>query len=380
MATLELCGVGKTFANGVEAVCDVNVTVADGELFVIVGPSGCGKSTVLRMVAGLDEVSTGDVLIDGVRVNELTPQQRDIAMAFQHYALYPHMTVAENIGFALKVAQRHVDEIERRVADVARMLDLADVLERTPRTLSGGQQQRVAMGRAIIRSPRMLLMDEPMSNLDAQLRIAGRSELLNIHRRVLTTTMYVTHDQVEAMALGDRVAVMRAGRLVQCASPTEVYARPANVFVARFMGSPPMNLLAAAVVLDESRVVLEVGVHRLVLDGTALARSARLREFAGRRIAVGIRPESLHRDGDGPLVVSTQSVESLGPDQLVHATIDAASVDDHGDQIVVGPPRRTSISVRLPADDDVNLWAPLRLGVDLDALHYFDLTTGLPIS
>ncbi len=376
MSTLELRGVGKTFPDGFQAVRDLDVTVDDGELFVIVGPSGCGKSTVLRMVAGLEAVTVGEVVIDGVRVNAMGPQQRDVAMAFQAYALYPHMSVAENIGFSLKMAGLHSNEVDRRVRETARLLDLADVLERSPRHLSGGQQQRVAMARAIIRDPRLLLMDEPMSNLDARLRAHGRAEILRMHRRLSTTTMYVTHDQVEAMALGDRIAVMRDGRVVQCASPVEVYHRPVDLFVAQFMGSPPMNIVRATLAISGSRAALAVGSQSVALDANALVTAPELAGMDRRQVAVGIRPESLRYDTSGQLVAGVVATEGHGPDRLVHATIDAPGVSVVGNRLVVGSDPTSMITVPVPVRDAINLWKPLVLRVDPSDILLFDLTTG----
>ncbi len=376
MATLELRGVGKTYPDGTEAVRDLDVTVEDGQLFVIVGPSGCGKSTVLRMIAGLEEVTTGDVVIDGVHVNAMGPRERDVAMAFQAYALYPHMTVAENIGFALKLAGMHSDELDRRVHAIARTLELSDVLERSPARLSGGQQQRVALGRSIIRAPRLLLMDEPLSNLDAHLRTEARYEILRTQRRLSTTTVYVTHDQTEAMALGDEVAVMRSGRVVQHGSPHDIYRRPVDVFVARFMGSPPMNILRARVAIQDGQAALEMGEQALRLDPAVLAETPELAALDRQHVAVGIRPESLHPDPSGQLAVGVMASEGLGGDRLVHATIDAPGVDVAGTEVVVSREWRSTITVRVPADAAISLWEPLVLGVDTSGICLFDLDTG----
>ena len=247
MSSLQLRHVSKSYGNG-RVVADLDLQVDDGELFVLVGPSGCGKTTVLRMIAGLEDVSCGDVLMDGVVINDVDAGQRDIAMAFQTYALYPHMTVAENIGFPLRLAHERVASVNRRVREVADLLQLADVLDRHPKQLSGGQQQRSALGRALVREPRLLLMDEPMSNLDTQLRAETRSAIWRIQRRLHLTTVCVTHDQVEAMSMGDRIAVMHQGRIVQCGRPSELYERPVDVFVGQFIGSPSMNVLEATVV------------------------------------------------------------------------------------------------------------------------------------
>jgi multiple sugar transport system ATP-binding protein len=378
MATLELRHLSKTYPNGDPAVRDLDLTIRDGELFVLVGPSGCGKTTVLRLVAGLEEPTVGDVVIDGVRVNDVTTRERDIAMAFQHGALYPHMTVAENIGFALKMARVRKAEQARRVHAVAQLLDLDDVLDRRPAKISGGQQQRVAMGRALIRNPRLFLMDEPMSNLDAKLRTEARAEILKIQRRLGVTTMYVTHDQVEAMALGDRVGVMNAGRLVQCGPPTEVYHAPADLFVAQFMGSPPMNVVLASIVAARDGLTLCIGSHVVPLDQGTVAE--RLRGLAGRDVAVGIRPEAFrHDDRGGSMTLSLDFTELLGSEQLAHATVDAPAVSLTDGVVHIAPEPSTTIAATVDPHDDLDRWKPFRLSVDTSRLHFFDLTSGAPI-
>ncbi len=376
MANVQLRGVGKEFADGATAISGLDLTVDDGELFVLVGPSGCGKTTILRMVAGLDQPTWGEILIGGVRANDLGPRQRDIAMTFQQHALYPHMSVAQNLGFPLRMRGENARRVAARVREVARLLDVDDVLDRRPRQLSGGQQQRVALGRSIIREPRVFLMDEPMSNLDTGLRIESRAHIMKLQQRLGTTTLYVTHDQVEAMAMGDRLAVMRNGRIVQCGPPTEIYERPGDMFVAQFMGSPPMSIVRATVVRSGDGVDLRLGAQAVGLDDTALARRPWLRRMDGRPIAVGVRPEALRRDETGPLVASVAFTEALGSERLVHASIDAPCVSLTDDGVVVGADRHSMISTFLDVHARVNRWEPYRMRVDTDSLHLFDLSTG----
>src|SRR3954452_14229586 len=285
MASVSFEEVSKLFGDGTRAVDRLDLDIADGEVMVFVGPSGCGKTTALRMVAGLEDISGGVVRIGERVVNDLSPKSRDIAMVFQSYALYPHLTVRDNIAFPLKIAKVPKDEIRRRVAEAARILDLEPYLQRKPRALSGGQRQRVAMGRAIVREPAVFLLDEPLSNLDAKLRVQMRADIKKLQDDLGTTTIYVTHDQVEAMTMGDRVAVMRKGELQQVAPPQELYDRPANIFVAGFIGSPAMNMLEADVERSADGVELVLGDARLSID------LARLGSYAGATVVVGIRPE-----------------------------------------------------------------------------------------
>jgi multiple sugar transport system ATP-binding protein len=337
MADVTLTDVWKVFPDGTEAVRSVDLEIADGELIVLVGPSGCGKTTVLRMVAGLDEVSRGTIRIGGRVVNDIPPRDRDVAMVFQNYALYPHMSVFENMAFSLKLANRPKHEIEERVRSAAAILGLEELLDRMPRALSGGQRQRVAMGRAIVRSPQVFLMDEPLSNLDAKLRVQMRAEIARIQQHLQVTTLYVTHDQTEAMTLGDRVAVMRNGVLQQIAPPQVLYDRPANVFVAGFIGSPPMNLLEGRLTSDRGGVVVELGESRLRVPDEVVHDRPRLATFDGRRVIVGIRPEDLEdaalvqqatADRHLPSVVELR--ETLGSDVVLHAAVaaPAAMTDD----------------------------------------------------
>jgi multiple sugar transport system ATP-binding protein len=319
------------------------------------------------------------VLIDGEPVTHQGPRDRDIAMAFQDYVLYPHLTVAENIGFSLKVHQVPKADLERRIREVARLLDLEDLLGERPRTLSGGQRQRVALGRAIIRSPRLLLMDEPLSNLDTKRRVEARSEIVTIQRRLRITTLHVTHDQGEAMAMADRLGVMRHGRLVQLGTPTEVYTRPVDLFVARFIGSPPMTVLEADLVEDDDGIVVDAGRWRVPVPGETIDVRPDVRGLVGRRLGVGFRPQSLHLDPRGPIVADVASIEVLGADQVVQATVEGVPVaaENGGDGIRRG---RARMAVVLDAHRCVDPWRPLRLGLDADALHFFDLDTGAALA
>ncbi|HEV2809008.1 MAG TPA: sn-glycerol-3-phosphate ABC transporter ATP-binding protein UgpC [Acidimicrobiales bacterium] len=384
MAALVLDGVAKRFPDGTVAVHALDLAIDDGELMVLVGPSGCGKSTVLRMVAGLESPTEGTITIGGRVANDLSPGDRDVAMVFQDYALYPHMTVHANIAFALKAQGLPRRDIDARVREVARLLGIESLLRRRPRALSGGERQRVAMGRAIVRRPAAFLMDEPLSNLDAKLRAGLRTEIRRLHRELATTFLYVTHDQVEAMTLGDRVAVLRQGRLQQVAAPQEVYAEPASVFVAAFMGSPAMNLLRAPLDSVDGRRVARAGPWEV-----PLARSLALDHD---EVVVGFRPEHLEPApgppaGDGASVaeVEVEVVEPLGSVALVHFHVDADPVtvlDDRASDGTLLPsarPRRVpvvaSIDGRLgPAAAMAG--ARLRLRMDPAAVHLFHPVTG----
>jgi multiple sugar transport system ATP-binding protein len=325
MADIKLDKLGKRFPNGFEAVKELSLEIAEAELLVLVGPSGCGKTTALRMIAGLEDISSGDLYIGGQRVNDVLERDRDIAMVFQNYALYPHMTVAQNIAFSLKLQRRKKREIKQRVQETAKLLGLEELLDRKPKQLSGGQRQRVAMGRAIIRQPQVFLMDEPLSNLDAQLRVHMRGEIEALQKRLGVTTVYVTHDQVEAMTMGDRVAVLRAGELQQVDTPTNVYDRPANLFVAGFIGSPPMNMARGTIEPGEGGLVTRLGSATIPIPAE-LARERALDVWLGREVMVGIRPEDL--GGPGPqrtpvLSATIDRVEALGSDLLCFFHVDA---------------------------------------------------------
>ena len=290
MSTLTMRNLQKRYENGYEAVPGLDLEINDGEFLVLVGPSGCGKSTVLRMVAGLEDISGGDMMIDGVRVNEMNPQQRDIAMVFQSYALSPNMTVGENIAFAMKLRKTPKAEVDQKVREVAQLLELDKVLDRKPGQLSGGQRQRVAMGRAIVRKPKAFLMDEPLSNLDAKLRVQMRAEIAKLQRDLNVTTVYVTHDQIEAMTMGDRVAVLSRGVLQQVDTPQRLYDHPNSIFVASFIGSPQMNLFAGSIRLGDTPTV-SIGSQAIPLAASVLDARPALRSYEGKEVAVGVRPE-----------------------------------------------------------------------------------------
>jgi multiple sugar transport system ATP-binding protein len=388
MASVSIEAVTKVYPNGFQAVSSLDLEIADGEFMVLVGPSGCGKTTALRIVAGLDRATDGEVRIGDRVVNEVSSKDRDIAMVFQNYALYPHMTVRENIGYALKLRRIPKPEIRRRVDEAAVVLGLGDYLERRPAQLSGGQRQRVAMGRAIVREPSAFLMDEPLSNLDAKLRVEMRAEVAAIHRRLGVATIYVTHDQVEAMTMGDRVAVLRGGVLQQCDQPQRLYEQPANIFVAAFIGSPPMNLFegrlnedATAVVLGSQSVKLGESVHRSL---------PALRSHANSIVTVGIRPEELVLGGEADpsseteaLAGTVELVEALGAELLVHFMIDARRVEPEGvreadaEGLQAGTlgSRRRMIA-RVPPRSQLPLGAPARFLLDTGHLHFFDADGG----
>jgi len=382
MADVVLDRVAKVFAGGTVAVDDVSLAVADGEFMVLVGPSGCGKSTVLRMVAGLEDVTAGTVSIGGRVVNFLPPRARDIAMVFQNYALYPHMTVAGNLSFALKLGKKPKEEIREQVLDTAQVLGLEDLLERKPAALSGGQRQRVAMGRAIVRRPQVFLMDEPLSNLDAKLRVAMRGELSRLHRKYGTTTLYVTHDQVEAMTLGHRLAVLDRGRLQQVGAPEEVYGRPRNIFVAGFIGSPAMNLARSRVIAGPAGLSLAVGDNRWHLPEPVLHHRPTLHHYVDREVVVGLRPGAFAIAGsdtppDAPrLRCLAATVEALGSERNVLFTPPGEALRTAGDDDA------TLWTARLDASTLVHTGDDIELSVDLAGAHFFDpdTTDALPVT
>lgn len=379
MATLELRSVEKEYPGGFRAVRGVSARLEDGEFVAIVGPSGCGKTSVLRMIAGLERVTAGDVLIDGDRVNDDTPQQRDIAMSFQEHALYPHLTVEQNMGFALRCAGVHRREVAERVGALAERLGLESLLERRPMHLSGGQQQRVAMARAIIRDPRLFLMDEPLSNLDAKLRTEARATITSIHRRLRSTTVYVTHDQLEAMSMADRVLVMRQGEVVQRGAPIDVYRAPDDLFVASFLGSPPLSTLLGRVEpTSTGEVELVMGSHRQRFAAERFPSLCRLLGGGGREVVVGIRPEAVRFDPHGPLELSVESAESLGREWHVRLVVDAPAVtvgeDGVGHEVRSHP--FSAISLLAPLDAAPSLWAPIRASIDAAGVHLFDPVDG----
>jgi ABC-type sugar transport system ATPase subunit len=366
MAQVALDHVTKVFDDHVLAVDDLTLTVGDGEFLILVGPSGCGKSTALRMLAGLEKVTSGRIAIDGRIINNVSPRDRDIAMVFQNYALYPHMTVFRNLAFGLRQRKVHPREIDRRVREVSEMLGLEDLLARRPAQLSGGQRQRVAMGRALVREPKAFLLDEPLSNLDAKLRVQMRAELKRLHQRIAITTIYVTHDQVEAMTLGDRIAVLSGGKLQQLGPPQEVYDHPANVFVAGFIGSPPMNLLRATAA--SGRVT--AGDMQLDIPGVA-----------DGEVIVGLRPETLRPAEDGlPAVPFTVDVvEPLGDEIVVHGTVAGRLLDGGAeDQIpATGPePAHATITARFDPQLRPKVGERIPLRIRPEAVHVFDPATG----
>jgi len=332
VAPVSMDKLNKVYENGFHAVKDMTLDIHDGEFMVLVGPSGCGKTTALRMVAGLEDITSGELRIGDKVVNDETPKERDIAMVFQNYALYPHMTVRENIGFALKLRHMPKSELNAKVNDAAEILGLTDWLDRKPGQLSGGQRQRVAMGRAIVRQPSVFLMDEPLSNLDAKLRVQMRAEVARIQRHLATSTIYVTHDQVEAMTMGDRCTVMREGTLQQVDTPQHLYDHPDNIFVAAFIGSPAMNLYDATV--GEGARFIKLGSQEIDLPESVVLKRPALRSYAGKDVVVGLRPEHLpaeSEDATGPkLVGDVDLVEALGSELVVHFTIDARRVRAEG--------------------------------------------------
>jgi multiple sugar transport system ATP-binding protein len=377
MGEIELQHVTKVFPGDVVALDDVSLRIEDGEFIALVGPSGCGKSTLLRALAGLEEVTDGEISIDGRDVTDLAPRHRDVAMVFQSYALYPHMTVRENLGYGLKVRRTAKGEVRERVDEVARMLGLDELLERKPAQLSGGQRQRVAMGRAIVRRPKVFLMDEPLSNLDAKLRVGMRASLAQLHRQLATTTVYVTHDQVEAMTLGQRVAVMRDGRILQVDAPQRLYEQPRDLFVAGFIGSPAMNLVDATIDGDE----LEFGQFRVPLDpGRRPAGSA-------SRVVLGIRPESFEdaafTSPDWPTIdVAVVVVEELGSDAHVFFPVDAPrvtpeAIEAEGEEDARLVADETALlNARVDPRTAARVGSGLRLAVDPRRFHFFDPETG----
>jgi multiple sugar transport system ATP-binding protein len=356
LAAVRLDSVRKVYANGQVAVADASFDAADGELLVLVGPSGCGKSTLLRMIAGLESVTSGTLAIGERVVNDVPPRDRDIAMVFQNYALYPHMTVAENLAFGLNLRHTPRDETETRVRQAAEMLDLSTVLDRKPAQLSGGQRQRVALGRALVRKPAVFLLDEPLSNLDAKLRLGMRVEIAKLHRKLGTTMIYVTHDQIEAMTLGRRIVVMKSGEIQQIDTPMRLYEKPANVFVAGFVGSPAMNFFRGRAIVDDG-VRLELGSTSLRLPSNA---ATDFRHLAGRELIIGLRPEDLTLQTDAPpdspsLAATLEVVEPVGNEIFLNLR--------HDDQPIVA---------RVPPHALPETGTLLRLGVRWSRLHFFD--------
>jgi multiple sugar transport system ATP-binding protein len=385
MATVTLDAVNKVYENGFHAIHDLDLDIADKEFLVLVGPSGCGKSTALRMIAGLETISYGEMRIGDRVVNQVEPKDRDIAMVFQNYALYPHMTVYDNIGFALKLAKVPKEEIDTRVRKAASILELDTYLDRKPGQLSGGQRQRVAMGRAIVRQPAAFLMDEPLSNLDAKLRVQMRAEIASLQRELGVTTVYVTHDQVEAMTMGDRVAVLKAGFLQQVDTPQNLYDKPANVFVAAFIGSPSMNLYSGTVSVRDGGAQVALGSQTIALPAEVLAARPALRGFDGKPVIVGIRPEDFedaeHAKGIAPdqhLTSTVTLTESLGSEIMVHFALDAPTVDS-GDPDAVDEKGSANAVGRFNPRSRVRIGDAVTIAVSSENLHFFDPASRLAI-
>jgi multiple sugar transport system ATP-binding protein len=393
-------GVGKVYADGTRAVSGMDLEIRDGEFMVLVGPSGCGKTTALRMVAGLESISEGVLSIGERVVNHVPARDRDIAMVFQSYALYPHLTVYDNIAFGLRLRKEPKAEIDRRVREAARVLGLEEFLERKPRALSGGQRQRVAMGRAIVRQPSAYLMDEPLSNLDAKLRVHMRAEIASLQNDLGVTTIYVTHDQVEAMTMGDRVAVMRKGELQQVAPPQQLYERPVNLFVGGFIGSPAMNMVEATISRRDGRMWVQIGEHSLALTDELLAYRPKLSDYVDRPLVVGIRPENLEDAGlepDTPEDHRLRGVvvlrEPLGSEIVAHFTVSAPPAltedvrelaRDVGKESSVQPAvaegeNETVMVGRFGPRSRISNGQTIDVAVEVGALHFFDLETGLGI-
>ena len=400
MAGVTFSGVTKVYPDGTEAVSEMDLVIADGEFVVLVGPSGCGKTTALRMLAGLETVSAGTVSIGERVVNDVAPRDRDIAMVFQNYALYPHLKVYDNIAFGLRLRKLPKAEIDQRVRHAAGVLGLEDLLQRKPRALSGGQRQRVAMGRAIVREPQAFLMDEPLSNLDAKLRVEMRAEISALQDELGVTTVYVTHDQIEAMTMGDRVAVMRKGALQQVAPPQELYDHPVNLFVGGFIGSPTMNMMEATVEEGDEGLAMTVGEQRLTLAPEALEAHPALRGYVGRTVVLGLRPEDLEdptiateMPTDQRLTGKLMLREALGSEIIAHFEIAAPPVltadtkelaEDigtahHYEAHARNPGATSKLVGRLNARTQVREGETVEIAVDTRALHFFDAETGLGI-
>src|SRR3954447_14887630 len=394
MADVAFDEVDKVYDNGVQAVFGLTLDIHDGEFLVLVGPSGCGKTTALRMVAGLEDISAGTLSIGGRVVNDVTPKERDIAMVFQNYALYPHLSVAENIAFGLRLRKTDKNVINERVTWAAKMLDLTAYLDRRPKELSGGQRQRVAMGRAIVRHPQVFLMDEPLSNLDAKLRVQMRADIAKLQKELGTTTLYVTHDQVEAMTMGDRVAVMSKGVLRQVDAPQRLYDRPENLFVAGFIGTPPMNLLDVPVAADNGSLGISVGGAKLPVPDAALREYPRLREYAGRNVVAGIRSQALFPTGDRAdlptFTARVELVEALGSESMAYFKVDNRSIrsdavvvdetlaagDDRAESVVGSRP---NVVAQFPPHLQLRLHTEVPIAVDVARIHFFDEQSGAPL-
>ena len=391
MGAINITDVGKVYPNGTRALENVNIEIHDGEFVVLVGPSGCGKTTLLRMVAGLEDITEGEISIADKVVNEVAPKDRDIAMVFQNYALYPHMSVYDNMAFSLKLRKLPKDEIDAKVKEAAKTLEIDELLDRKPKALSGGQRQRVAMGRAIVRSPQAFLMDEPLSNLDAKLRVQMRAELGELHSQLETTTLYVTHDQVEAMTMGDRVAVIRKGVLQQIDTPREIYLYPKNIFVAGFIGSPAMNFVYATIDFSEKETKLTFGDSSIVSSDAPKSLS----DFNGKEIVLGIRPEAFEdsvyandKEFTEQININVSLLEQLGSDTYIHfykdippvqtKAIEEILADEGEDLSALGT--ETKFIARINPNATIEEGQNINLAIDPSKLHYFDPETGLAIT
>jgi len=400
MASVTFDAVSKVYDNGFTAVDALDLQIRDGEFMVLVGPSGCGKTTALRMLAGLEEISGGELVIDDRVVNEVAPQKRDIAMVFQNYALYPHLSVYDNMAYGLKIRKMSKSEIRSRVTEIAQVIGLEDLLDRKPKALSGGQRQRVAMGRAIVRRPKVFLMDEPLSNLDAKLRVQMRSEVARIQHELRATTVYVTHDQVEAMTMGDRVALMRRGVLQQVDTPLRLYNAPANLFVASFIGSPAMNLFEAQLERKNGHLVAQVGDQFLRLESESLTEPQELERYYGARVAIGIRPEHLEdaavetgAPSERRLRATVKTVEALGSELIAHLEIggrplltdEVKEVAADLDSSLVTELEHEAQDAKLPLVGRFDVAsraqtdASIEVVVDTTRVHFFDIETGAAI-
>ena len=388
MGAIDIKSAGKIYPNGTRALDDVSITINDGEFVVLVGPSGCGKTTLLRMVAGLEDITEGEIAIGDKTVNEVAPKDRDIAMVFQNYALYPHMSVFDNMAFSLKLRKLPKNEIEKKVKDAAKTLEISELLDRKPKALSGGQRQRVAMGRAIVRNPQAFLMDEPLSNLDAKLRVQMRAELGQLHTQLQTTTLYVTHDQVEAMTMGDRVAVIRKGELQQIDTPREIYSNPKNIFVAGFIGSPSMNFVYTKIKSTKDSIELTFGDDQITYREE---KKEKLKSFENKEIVLGIRPEAFE-DGrfaneseySESIKVKVSLLEQLGSDSYVHFYKDIKPVQteaieeilaDEGEDITVLG-NDTKFIARINPNSTVTEGEEIQLKINPSKLHFFDPESG----
>jgi multiple sugar transport system ATP-binding protein len=384
MATVKFDHVFKTYTNGHNAIKDLCLEIADGEFLVFVGPSGCGKSTALRMLAGLEDISGGQIIIGDQVVNDRTPQQRNIAMVFQNYALYPHMTVRQNLEFPLRMMNLPKNKMNGLVGEAVNKLGLNELLDRKPKQLSGGQRQRVAMGRAIVRDPAVFLMDEPLSNLDAKMRSQIRTEITTLQQRMGTTTVYVTHDQVEAMTMGDRVAVMRAGQLQQISPPQDLYEQPANVFVAGFIGSPAMNIFKTRLTKNDRGFMIDFGGQPLPLSTISVSRYQQLDNYAGQVILAGLRPEAFTvaaLPDQGLIAVNVQNLEALGHEMIIHAVapIDKIDTDDQsgepngGKQLSADGRHSSILTARVSSSRSIQVGHRLNLNVDDRQLYLFSI-------